>query len=361
MHQFDLTQAERRRLEEQLRRAPNVRVYRRTLALLELDHGRPMTDIARMLHLSREAVYRWRDLYTADREPSALVDRRRGGRPPFWQEEERAILQEALSHSPDEWDYKAVNWTVSLLREHIERESGRKPSDSTVRRELHRLDYAWKKSRHVLPHSKSPRALRRQRRIRRKVEGLPPGCAVLFEDETEIHLFPPLSAGWAPRGKEAEVPISGENAQRAIFGALDIKTGRRLLVARGCLCAPDFQAVLRLIRESYGAREVALLLDGASCHTAHDSKALAAQLGITLIWLPPRCPQLNPLDRLWKCAKQKVCANRQYRSIDEQEDRFIEYLRGLSAQEALRKAGLLSQNFWLFRGNCGARQRIARS
>src|SRR5262249_33433629 len=106
-------------------------------------------------------------------------------------------------------------------------------------------------------------------------------------DETEIHLFPPLSAGWARRGEEAKVPISGENAQRAIFGAIDIETGQRILVARKRLCAPDFQVVLRLIREGYGDRKGALLLDGASCHTAHDSKALAARLDITLICIGP--------------------------------------------------------------------------
>jgi transposase len=347
---LDLTWQERRRLENQLKSAPNVRVYRRTLALLEVDHGRSVTDTARMLHISREAVYQWLGSYTATRNPSALIDRYRSGRPTFWSEDQQAILRDALSHSPDEWGFKAVNWTVSLLREHIEREGGRKPSDSTVRRELHREGYVWKRSRHALPHSKSARAVRRQRRIRQKVANLAPGCAKLFEDETEIHLFPPLSAGWARRGTEAKVPISGENAQRAIFGAIDIETGRRILVGRKRLCALDFQAVLRLVRESYGDREVALLLDGASSHTASDSKALAAQLDITLIWLPPKCPQLNPMDRLWKAAKQRVCANRQYKSIDDQEDRFIEYLHSLSAHEALRKAGLLSKDFWLFRG-----------
>jgi len=350
MCQLDLTRQERRRLEKHLKTTHDVRVYRRTLALLELDEDRSVADIARLLHMSREAVYRWVAIYSAARRPSALVDRPRTGRPTFWSEEAQAILQDALSHSPDEWDYKAVNWTVSLLREHVERESGCKPSDATVRRELRRQDFVWKKSRHVLPHSKSARAIRRQRLIRQKVANLPAGCAKLFEDETEIHLFPPLSAGWARCGEQAKVPISGENAQRAIFGTIDIETGRRLFVARRHLCAPDFQVVLRLIRDSYGDQKVALLLDGASCHTAHDSKSLAAQLDITLIWLPPKCSQLNPMDRLWKCAKQKVCANRQYRSIDDQEDRFIDYLETLSEHEALRKAGLLSKTFWLFRG-----------
>src|SRR5262249_23931331 len=151
--------------------------------------------------------------------------------------------------------------------------SGRKPCVATVRRQLHRLNYVWKRSRHELPHSKSPRAVRRQRRIRQKVANLPPGCAKLFEDETEIHLFPPLSAGWSYRGEEAKVPISGENAQRAIFGTIDIETGRHILLAKKRLCAVDFQDMLWLIRADYDDRKVALLLDDASSHTAHESKA----------------------------------------------------------------------------------------
>jgi hypothetical protein len=55
------------------------------------------------------------------------------------------------------------------------------------------------------------------------------------------------------------------------------------------------------------------------------------------------------MDRLWECGKQKVCANRQYRSIDDQAARFITYLLSLSSNEALHKAGVFSKNFWLLR------------
>jgi hypothetical protein len=65
--------------------------------------------------------------------------------------------------------------------------------------------------------------------------------------------------------------------------------------------------------------------------------------------LPARASNINPMDRLWKWGKDKLCANKQYLSIDYQADRFSEYLLGLSAQEALRKSGLLSGRFWLFR------------
>lgn len=279
---------------------------------------------------------------------TALLGRQRGS-PPRWSEEAQAILQRALEHSPDELGYLAVNWTVPLLREHIAKQWGQKPSQREVHYQLRQLGYVWKRPRHALRDSKSPRVKRRLRRIRKRVRNLPAGCAKLFEDETELLLFPPLRAGWFLRGKPAKVPISGENAKRSIFGTIDIETGHRIFVAREGICAVDFKALLPLIRQQYARRKVAVLLDGASRHTAGESEDRAAELDIELIWLPARCANINPMDRLWRWGKEKTCANKQHGSIDSQAQLFIAYLLSMSPQEALRKAGLLSKNFWLFR------------
>jgi len=308
-----------------------------------------VSDIARMLRVSRVSVYHWLELYGGGRDPASLEDRCRGGRPSFWTDETRAALREALQHSPDMLGYMAVNWSIPLLREHIERETERRPSGATVRRQLRALDYVWKRPRPVLPDAKSPRVRRRLRLIRKRVRHLPAGCAKLFEDETDLLLFPPLRAGWFLRGKPADVPISGDNAKRTVFGTIDIETGHRTFVARERGCAVDFQALLWFIRRDYGNRKVALLLDGASRHTADASGELAAELDIELILLPAHCVNVNPMDRLWERGKEKVCANRQHTSIDDQAERFIQYLQSLSSQEALRASGLLCKRFWLFR------------
>src|SRR5262249_37667431 len=156
-----------------------------------------------------------------------LFDRPMPGRPSFWSDQMQAILGDALAQSPDALGYLAVNWAVDLLREHAEKEGGRKLSSATVRRQLHCLDYAWERPRHALRDAESPRVRRRLRLLRRKVRRPATGCAKLFEDETDLLLFPPLRAGWFPRGKAARVPISGANAKRTIFGTIDIDTGRR--------------------------------------------------------------------------------------------------------------------------------------
>lgn len=160
-------------------------------------------------------------------------------------------------------------------------------------------------------------------------------------------MFPPLRAGWALRGETTEVRLSGTNARRVIFGAMNLVTGTRLFLPRPKGRSVDFQAFLTEIRRHYWGWHVALLLDEDPCHTAKAS--LKAANGMTLLWLPKRSPELNPMDTLWGQGKDVVCANKQYKTIDEQVGRFLKYLSGLSGRKALHTSGVLSDDFWLKR------------
>src|SRR5207244_5889116 len=188
---------------------------------------------------------------------------------------------------------------------------------------------------------------RKKRRLRRQIRALPPHTALLAEDETDLLLFPPLRACWSPRGQPKEVLLSGRNARRVIFGALNLRSGHRLLLAREHQRAVDYQAFLELVHLRYRGWPVALLQDEDSSHPAKGSVGLAEVLGIQLLWLPKRSPKLNPLDTLWGQAKDVISANKQYATIDDQVERFIGYLSDLSNNAALDTAGIYSGNFWL--------------
>jgi hypothetical protein len=170
---------------------------------------------------------------------------------------------------------------------------------------------------------------------------------VLAQEETDLLLFPPLRAQWSERGKPTEVLLSGRNARRVIFGALNLRTGARILVPRVRGRSVDFQAFIDEVRSAYRGWHVALLLDEDPCHTAKASRARTE--GMTLLWLPNRLPKLNPIEGLWGEGKDMVSANKQYATIDEQVDRFVGYLLGLSSRDALHTAGVLSPGFWLRR------------
>lgn len=193
--------------------------------------------------------------------------------------------------------------------------------------------------------SSPTRSARKKRRILRQIRALPRRSVVLAEDETDLMMFPPLRADWSLKGEPAEVHISGWNARRVIFGAMNLMTGTRLLLPRTKGRAGDFQAFLKEVRGHYLGRHVALLLDGDPSHTAKAS--VQAAEGMTLLWLPKRCPELNPMDTLWGQGKDVIAANKQYATIDEQVDRFLTHLNNLSGHEALHTSGVLSDDFWL--------------
>src|SRR5258706_1811609 len=58
------------------------------------------------------------------------------------------------------------------------------------------------------------------------------GGEVWIGDETALREFPPLRAAWAKRGVQQQVVISGRNAQRVIWGAVNVVTGECVRVGR---------------------------------------------------------------------------------------------------------------------------------
>jgi transposase len=146
-----LTSSQRRKLRDQLRRAEDASYYRRLLALLELDRGKSVAEVAEVLRVTRQAVYNWARAFAACPDPASLDDHYGVGRPSAWTEELQALLLASLGQRPDELGYAGVNWTVPLLQEHLYRCGGRWLSDDTIRRQLDRLGYVWKRFRHVLP------------------------------------------------------------------------------------------------------------------------------------------------------------------------------------------------------------------
>jgi transposase len=117
---------------------------------LEAAHGRPIADIARLLRTSRVSVYHWIACYEQARDPTALADQRGGNHPSLWTEELQTALAASLHRRPEHFGYQAVEWTVPLLREHLQGWRGEYLSETSVRRQLHALGYVWKRPRYVL-------------------------------------------------------------------------------------------------------------------------------------------------------------------------------------------------------------------
>jgi transposase len=116
MSRLNLTPWQRRRLRHQLAQSRDARLYRKTLAVLEFDHGRSAAEIARMLGVTRETVYARIRIYTQDHDPGSLEDQPGRGRDPSLDEDQEHLLETLLAESPQDHGYPHTTWTLPLLQ-----------------------------------------------------------------------------------------------------------------------------------------------------------------------------------------------------------------------------------------------------
>lgn len=166
-------------------------------------------------------------------------------------------------------------------------------------------------------------------------------------DEVIVTETPPLRGCYGRRGQQVSVPISGNRTKRILHGVINIMTGTILLLVTEVWDAQTHQCFLQMIRAHWRGWRIILFEDRGSPHTAEESQDFAQQQGLQLRFLPRATPELNAMDHLFRFVKGRALANRQTISIDQSADAAANYLLEMSPQERLRKAGILSGNFWL--------------
>jgi transposase len=132
------------------------------------------------------------------------------------------------------------------------------------------------------------------------------------------------------KGPRLRVPTPGQNAKRALFGALDARTGRLHHLVRPRKRAAQFVEFLEILAAAYPTGEVVLVLDNV---ITHDAKLVRAWLArpeharFRFLWLPKySAHEHNPIERVWGLMKDTVAANRLHGSIDllvQEADRFF--------------------------------------
>jgi transposase len=150
MRELRMSATQRRRLRSECKASSDARIVRRAIALLELDRGGAVAEVAEQVGVTRQTVYNWVDAFMAEgRLRSRPTDDRRG-RPLQWNELLERLVLWSLKQRPDDLGYASTLWTVPLLRLHLERCATIRLSDDTLRRRLHSLGYVWKRPRYIL-------------------------------------------------------------------------------------------------------------------------------------------------------------------------------------------------------------------
>ena len=134
---------------------------------------------------------------------------------------------------------------------------------------------------------------------------------LIYQDEMEIHRHPALTRMWAPVGQQPEIPAPGKNEKRVVYGGVDYHTGKLTYMIASRKCGAAFLAFLVVLLSVYAGRKIRLVCDNGRFHTTNAVQQFLAahQEALEVYWLPPYCPSLNLIERLWGHLKRTVLAN----------------------------------------------------
>ena len=117
---------------------------RRFLAIDLLKTGRTAREVAFILGVSANSVYKWKKIYE-EKGWEALWDRPYHGRPAGLSEEERALLNAILTKGAKYEGYPDDKWTLPRVAEVIEKRFGIKFTKGNIKRILNQLGWRFVK------------------------------------------------------------------------------------------------------------------------------------------------------------------------------------------------------------------------
>jgi transposase len=153
MAPLSLTSKEVASLELLLAFADDSRQLRRAEALLWLDEGESVEEVAARLQVTRQSVYNWIARFNASSGLEAQVrvaDRERSGRPPTALGIIDPLIESVLERDPRELGYRSTIWTAHLLQHYLTKQHRVSVSTKSISRALTRLEIVWKRPRHRL-------------------------------------------------------------------------------------------------------------------------------------------------------------------------------------------------------------------
>jgi len=124
-----------------------------------------------------------------------------------------------------------------------------------------------------------------------------------FFDETRPQTAPNTQRVWSTNKAHSIKDTTNYKANTFGFYA---PAGNSVLEFMENSKAKSVCSFLDKIKANNQTGDIVVILDNFRSHKAKKTKKKAAKLGIHLTFLPPYCPDLNPIEQLWRSLKRKL-------------------------------------------------------
>lgn len=317
---------------------------RRILTILHWANGWPVGFIAEAFRCDRSTVHRTIGRFREE-GPGGLVDRRKDNGPNKVDEEYLKTLVELVRGSPQDFGERRPTWTRELLERVAARKTRVHIDVSTMSRALSQIGARLGRPRPFVncPWSERKRK-RRLAELKRLIENLPPDEVAFRGDEVDVHLNPKIGPDWMLRGQQKGVPTPGKNEKRYIAGAMHAATKKMVWVTGKRKTSALFINLLWRLASRYRRyRRIHVIVDNYIIHKSKITQRAveAFKRKVVLHFLPPYCPNDNPIERVWQDFHANVTRNHRHktmRGLMVRAERWLEKRNERLTTRRLRKA-----------------------
>jgi len=314
-------------------------IARRANAILLLDDGKSCQQISDFLYLDDDTIRGWHKTYLQDGWDALAFDGWKGGQSRMTQAQQVALCA---------WLEARFCRSTVEIRAHVAAECGLNYSHSGCIKLLARLGFEYRKPKPL------PRAASAEKQAafialyEKLMRELPADEAVYFADAVHPEYQAKPAFGWVKVGSNPAVLSTAGRGRVNIHGAVNLETFDAPFVEPTTVDGVSaVQLLTKIETRNPDKRIIHVIWDNAAYHKGPDVRAFLARTAcrIHLIQLPPYCPHLNPIERLWAVLHQYVTHNRYYPSQKQFANAILAFMRKTIPQEWTKFRDKVSDNF----------------
>jgi transposase len=278
----------------------------RVSACEALEKGISVDEIAMVLKVSRSSIFEWQKTYRAHGSDALRTKKTRGPKAKLSDGQLSQLYRLVVGNDPRQLSFGLALWTRGMIQELIFRQFGVRLSIVSVGTMLGDLGLSPQRPLYRA-YQRDPEKVRKwkeetfpQIQARAKKEG----AAIFFADEASVRTNYHAGTTWAPVGKTPVVTGSGEKRSISMISAISPRGELHFQVHEMGIKQEEFLEFCKMLVADAG-RPVFLIMDNSQVHKAKILKAHAEQSNgmLTLFFLPPYSPDLNPDEWVWKNVK----------------------------------------------------------
>lgn len=330
MLQIDLSIEEKELLQNYFKTSPISLIRLKAQAILLRDHEMKIVDIAYAVVRDERTIERWIKDFSEHRLASIFSGMVGNDHAAKLTKEQKEEIKKVLAQKPSAYGLPKEFWDVPQLKEYIYARFGNVyESDRSYHflLEFGNLSFKYPDKFNVRRNEKQ--IAERMEEIYGEILPLleDPAWEVFCSDETRMQLEAITRKAWIKKGEKTVIKVERTDDYQNYLGFLNQRDFKFHVVEIAWGRAEEIIRATGEFLKLYPNKKICIIWDNATCHKGILFKQALAKGGLLervhLVTLPPYAPDHNPVEHVWKTAKQKL-SNKQDKDFEETKRKFMQ-------------------------------------